>query len=70
MLNLSLLDLVSHSISFLDNAEKLPRDCYDVQQNIQNISGIYRIRLDYSAKPIFVFCDMETDEGGWTVSKP
>lgn len=51
----------------LEEEEKLPRDCYEVQQQVQNKSGIYRIRLRYSSKPIFAFCDMETEEGGWTV---
>ncbi|XP_054714480.1 techylectin-5B-like [Uloborus diversus] len=47
--------------------ETLPRDCYDVQQHLRNQSGIYRIRMHYASRPIFVFCDMETDGGGWTV---
>ncbi|KAF8778061.1 Techylectin-5B like protein [Argiope bruennichi] len=46
---------------------RLPRDCFEVQKNLKNETGVYRIQPDYARRPIFVFCDMETDGGGWTV---
>ncbi|GBO30544.1 Tenascin-X [Araneus ventricosus] len=48
-------------------AAKLPRDCFEVQRDLKNETGVYRIQPDYARRPIFVFCDMETDGGGWTV---
>ena len=53
----------------LDPDEALPKDCFEVQQKVHNRSGIYRIRLMYSTKPIIAYCDMDTDGGGWTVKK-
>ena len=43
-----------------------PRDCTDVPAG--SASGIYRIYPDFS-DVIDVFCDMDTDVGGWTVCK-
>ncbi|GFT74047.1 uncharacterized protein TNCV_3707811 [Trichonephila clavipes] len=52
-----------------DSEEKLPRDCYQVQRELKNETGVYRIQPDYAKRPIFVYCDMETDGGGWTCAK-
>ncbi|KAI0232777.1 Ryncolin-1 [Lamellibrachia satsuma] len=47
---------------------RLPvRDCYDVLKDGYNVSGMYEIYLDKARKFIKVFCDMETDGGGWLV---
>ncbi|GFT65568.1 techylectin-5A [Trichonephila clavipes] len=46
-----------------------PVDCDEVLQSGHNESGIYTIwprSRVIDDKPIDVFCDMETDEGGWT----
>lgn len=48
--------------------QALPRDCWEVQQQGHNISGIYRIKPSLSSVPFFVYCQLETRGGGWTVS--
>ncbi|CAH1108631.1 unnamed protein product [Psylliodes chrysocephalus] len=51
------------------NATKsnIPKSCKEIQENGQNKSGMYQIQSKSSFKPIFVLCDMETKDGGWTV---
>lgn len=47
------------------------RDCKDVQaKGIRIFSGVYDINVDVDGElqRLKVYCDMETDEGGWTVS--
>ncbi|XP_072030012.1 uncharacterized protein [Amphiura filiformis] len=51
-------------------AEDYPRDCFDIIQTGQTKSGIYTIYPSVNVKtgnPIDVYCDMKTDDGGWTV---
>ena len=58
------------SSSFDPNAKSaFPKDCKEVQesQTQKNMSGVYRIKPIGTDEPIFVFCDMKTDGGGWTV---
>nr|GBN25781.1 hypothetical protein AVEN_52990-1 [Araneus ventricosus] len=47
-----------------------PIDCADILRNGYNKSGVYVIwpksRLT-NDRPLNVFCDMDTDGGGWTV---
>ena len=42
-------------------------DCLDILNSGENGSGVYNITLGSVTIP--VRCDMETDGGGWTVSK-
>ncbi|XP_054163924.1 fibrinogen C domain-containing protein 1-like [Oppia nitens] len=51
------------------NGSDFAKDCKDIQENenFKNLSGIYRIKPIGSDEPLFVFCDMNTDGGGWTL---
>ncbi|CAH1987425.1 unnamed protein product [Acanthoscelides obtectus] len=44
-----------------------PTDCMDIRNKGTSSSGIYTIQPGYSSKPFMVFCDMEMNDGGWTV---
>ena len=49
--------------------EQLPRDCLDLQRAGFTESGQYRVYPGDGGDPFYVWCDMETDGGGWTVCK-
>ena len=42
-------------------------DCGGILEAGHQISGVYQIQPDGFAKAFDVFCDMDTDGGGWTV---
>ncbi|CAL1287175.1 unnamed protein product [Larinioides sclopetarius] len=71
------VDMISKAkISFpvcppvLAKVELTPIDCADVLSSGQNESGVYTVwpkNRVIEGRPLNVFCDMDTDGGGWTV---
>lgn len=52
---------------FCANVTK-PRDCGDILSLGSTSSGVYTVFVGNKLHPISVYCDMETDNGGWTVN--
>ena len=46
----------------------MPRDCLEVRDMGFNTSGVYHITPIGVYRGFDVYCDMETDNGGWLVS--
>lgn len=65
----SLLTTLSFFSVSVDARFPHPSDCSQVQQNTNAASGLYTIYLNGDAsRPMQVYCDMDTDGGGWIVS--
>ncbi|XP_061190380.1 fibroleukin-like [Saccostrea echinata] len=48
----------------------LPVDCNDLRNNCRPNTGVYEIYpFGTSSRPIRVYCDMDTMDGGWTITK-
>uniref|UniRef100_A0A8B9WQ72 Tenascin-N n=1 Tax=Bos mutus grunniens TaxID=30521 RepID=A0A8B9WQ72_BOSMU len=59
---------VSTNLSTVGARFPHPSDCSQVQQNSNVASGLYTIYLHGDASwPLQVYCDMDTDGGGWIV---
>eukprot|EP00057_Strongylocentrotus_purpuratus_P006391 XP_011660865.1 PREDICTED: uncharacterized protein LOC105436720 [Strongylocentrotus purpuratus] len=72
--NFSIADEVANSTLALGNyfggaVPTLPRDCAEIQTGgLSHLSGVYPIYPDGDGDdPLFVYCDMETEGGRWTV---
>ena len=48
--------------------QDLPKDCLAIQDDGQNVSGEYFINPQDGGSSFPVYCDMDTDGGGWLVS--
>ncbi|XP_024614594.1 tenascin-N [Neophocaena asiaeorientalis asiaeorientalis] len=59
---------VSTTLSTVGARFPHPSDCSQVQQNSNVASGLYTVYLHGDASwPLQVYCDMDTDGGGWIV---
>lgn len=61
--------LLHETIDFQESSSPGPRDCYEILKKGHKDSGIYRIwPSNWRTFGSFnVFCDMQTDGGGWTI---
>merc|ERR1711970_1600905 len=58
-------ELSSHLKEHVTSPRHVDKSCDDIQANTGGKSGVYTITFD--GQQVSVFCDMDTDNGGWTV---
>ncbi|XP_067410686.1 angiopoietin-4 [Emydura macquarii macquarii] len=63
----SLVQLFSQGKAPLKKEERVFQDCAQIRRAGFNASGVYSLHIANVTEPRKVFCDMETDGGGWTV---
>ncbi|XP_019477626.2 angiopoietin-4 [Meleagris gallopavo] len=63
----SLVRLVAEGRVLLPGEEQRFQDCTEVLRAGSRASGVYTLHITNMSQPRKVFCDMETDGGGWTV---
>lgn len=49
------------------NIGHFPRDCHDLQQLGYRESRMYTVYVGYTEVPLEVYCDMDSNSGGWLV---
>ena len=54
-------------VSCVCNTRSYPRDCQDVKDNGHLTSGVYCVYPACAYIGLNVYCDMDTDGGGWLV---
>ena len=47
-------------------SDDFPRNCLEILEGGNNVSGIYRIQPELSPRPFMAVCEMESRGGGWT----
>ncbi|XP_051892333.1 angiopoietin-2b isoform X2 [Pristis pectinata] len=67
----NLLNMVSHSnVEFRQIQKEEPvvyKDCAEVYKSGVARNGVHILHIPNTTEPVEVFCDMETNGGGWTV---
>ncbi|XP_017589164.1 PREDICTED: angiopoietin-4 [Corvus brachyrhynchos] len=63
----SLVHLVSQGRAVSPGQEQHFQDCAEVRRAGIRTSGIYTLHIANLSEPKKVYCDMETDRGGWTI---
>ncbi|WAR29477.1 TEuncharacterized [Mya arenaria] len=65
--NLRIVSLISR-MSSTEGSLQTFADCSEIRQNLGRVpSGVYHITTWKTNQNASVFCDMDTDQGGWTV---
>ncbi|XP_019394992.1 PREDICTED: angiopoietin-4 [Crocodylus porosus] len=63
----SLVQRVSQGRGALRKEEGTFQDCAEIHRSGASASGVYTLHIANMSEPKKVYCDMETERGGWTV---